>query len=339
MNRSGFLVQCNRSSGSIMFRCVLLFLLLCGFAIPRHAWADHPDPLIADSPNADSSNATRPNIVFAFADDWGRQASIYRGIGDADSRALCDLVDTPHFDSVARRGVLFSRAYVNAPSCTPCRSSLMSGQHFFRTGRAAILQGAIWDSSIPTWPRLLRQSGYKAGFTHKVWSPGSVADAPYGDAEHRFRPAGGIDSRFSQFATQQIKQGKSFADAKAMVQQTVRKNFQAFLQQQPSAEPFCYFYGPTNVHRKWIWKSGTDLWGMDPDDLKGRMPAFLPDVPTVRQDLVDYLGEVQAFDAALGVLLDELKSRGLLENTLVVVSGDHGPAGFPHGKCNLYEFG
>ncbi|MEM9827994.1 MAG: sulfatase-like hydrolase/transferase, partial [Planctomycetota bacterium] len=98
-------------------------------------------------------------------------------------------------------------------------------------------------------------------------------------------------------------------------------------------------YGPTNVHRKWIWKSGTDLWGMDPDDLQGRMPAFLPDVPTVRQDLVDYLGEVQAFDAALGVLLDELESRGLLENTLVVVSGDHGPAGFPHGKCNLYEFG
>ena len=65
----------------------------------------------------------------------------------------------------------------------------------------------------------------------------------------------------------------------------------------------------------------------------------LPDVHAVREDLADYLGEIAAFDAGLGILIDELKKRGDYENTLIVVSGDHGPPGFPHGKCNLYDFG
>ena len=59
----------------------------------------------------------------------------------------------------------------------------------------------------------------------------------------------------------------------------------------------------------------------------------------MRQDFADYQGEVQAFDAGLGVLLEMLRETGKLENTIVVVSGDHGAPGFPGGKCNLYDFG
>ena len=69
------------------------------------------------------------------------------------------------------------------------------------------------------------------------------------------------------------------------------------------------------------------------------MPAFLPDVHDVREDLADYLGEIAAFDAGLGIMIEELKKAGEYENTIIVVSGDHGPPGFPHGKCNLYDFG
>jgi uncharacterized sulfatase len=46
-----------------------------------------------------------------------------------------------------------------------------------------------------------------------------------------------------------------------------------------------------------------------------------------------------AFDAGLGVLLDELQKTGEIDNTIIVVSGDHGAPGFPNGKCNLYDFG
>ena len=69
------------------------------------------------------------------------------------------------------------------------------------------------------------------------------------------------------------------------------------------------------------------------------MPPFLPDVHEVREDLADYFGENLAFDKMLGVLLKKLEEIGELENTLVVVSGDHGAPGFSYGKCNLYDFG
>ena len=84
---------------------------------------------------------TRPNILFAFADDWGRYASAYQGL--EGERSLNALLDTPHFDRVAREGALFANAYVPAPSCTPCRSSLLSGSYFWQTGLGAILAGAV----------------------------------------------------------------------------------------------------------------------------------------------------------------------------------------------------
>ena len=61
---------------------------------------------------------------------------------------------------------------------------------------------------------------------------------------------------------------------------------------------------------------------MEPDELSGVLPSFLPDVHTVREDVCDYLGECQAVDGGLGVLLAELEARGELENCMVVVSGE-----------------
>jgi hypothetical protein len=84
---------------------------------------------------ATATEASRPNILFALADDMGRHAGIYAtmdGPGTAN-----DLIRTPHMDRVGTEGVAFRRAFVSAPSCTPCRSALLSGQHFWRTGRGA----------------------------------------------------------------------------------------------------------------------------------------------------------------------------------------------------------
>ncbi len=97
--------------------------------------------------HSSAAEDSRPNILFAFADDWGCHASAYRSLHGEQS--LSAVIQTPNFDRVAREGVLFTRAHVTAPSGTPCRSSLLSGQYFWRTGLGAILQGARWDSSIP----------------------------------------------------------------------------------------------------------------------------------------------------------------------------------------------
>jgi N-sulfoglucosamine sulfohydrolase len=278
----------------------------------------------------------RPNILFAFADDWGRFAGAYAESDGPDS--LNTVVKTPNFDQLAASGVLFRNAYVNAPSCTPCRSSLLSGQHFWRTGRAAILQGALWDEKIPAWPLLMRDNGYHIGQTWKVWSPGSPVDAPFGGNRYAFEKAGRKFNGFSQTASGLVSRGKGVPEAKETLLSEVRQNFRQFLDQQ-GEKPFCYWFGPTNVHRKWVKGSGKALWGFNPDDLKGKLPPFLPDVPVVREDLADYFGEVAAFDTGLGILIEELKASGQFANTIIVVSGDHGAPGFPHGKCNLYDFG
>lgn len=284
-----------------------------------------------------SAPAARPNLLFIFADDWGRFARIYGELDGAGS--LNEVLQTPNFDRIARQGVLFRNAFVNAPSCTPCRSSLLSGQYFWRTGRGAILQGARWDSQIPAWPLLLKDSGYHIGKTYKVWSPGTPADAPFGGQQFAYQQAGGRFNQFSQQATALVGRGASFEAAREELLAEVRKNFQDFLAARPADAPFCYWFGPTNVHRKWIRGSAKALWGLDPDLLRGRMPAFLPDVPEVREDLADYFGEIMALDAAIGVLLQELQASGNSEQTVIAISGDHGAPGFPHGKCNLYDFG
>lgn len=81
-----------------------------------------------------------------------------------------ELISTPNFDRLAAEGALFLNALVPAPSCTPCRSSLMSGQYFWQTGLGAILEGARWDETIPSFPLELEKSGYFIGHTYKVCS-------------------------------------------------------------------------------------------------------------------------------------------------------------------------
>lgn len=307
-----------------------LWLVLAGFACLTAA------PVLGADPQA----ASRPNFVFAFADDWGRIASIYQETGQGkDPIALHQFVKTPAFDEVARNGVLFTHAFVNAPSCTPCRSSLLSGQHFWRTGMGAILVGAQWDDSIPAWPLLLNEAGYHIGKSYKVWSPGTPADAPFGGRRFAYEQRGRRINNFSETATKLVSEGATIEAARQELLAETSGNFADFLKARPEGRPFCYWYGPTNVHRLWVRGSGEALWGIDPDSLKGQLPPFFPDVPEVREDVADYLGEIQAFDAQVAVLIQQLKDKGLWENTVFIISGDHGPPGFPYGKCNLYDFG
>lgn len=279
----------------------------------------------------------RPNILFAFADDWGRYARAYAEHEGANS--LNELIETPNFDRIAREGALFTNALVPAPSCTPCRSSILAGQYFWQTGLGAILQGAVWDETIPTFPlELEAKGGYFVGYQYKVWSPGRTLNAPIGAARTRFEPAGRNFNQFSHWVTANAED-LGIDEAKEALYDETRQNFRAFLDARPAETPFCYWWGPTNTHRTWERGSGKALWGIEPDDLKGRLPAFLPDVHDIREDAADYLGECQAVDKGLGVIVDELRARGELDNTLLVVSGDHGIPGMPRAKCNLYDIG
>ena len=146
-------------------RRLLILFILTNVCCENPGWA------------VENNTEERPNILFLFADDWGRHASVLSKIDGAGG--INDVVQTPNFDKVASRGVLFRNAHVSAPSCTPCRSALLTGRHFWQTGTGSILRGAVYDSSIPSFPPLLREQGYCVGYSYKVWSPGTPANSPF----------------------------------------------------------------------------------------------------------------------------------------------------------------
>lgn len=277
---------------------------------------------------------SQPHIVLAFADDMGRYASAYREAGRPTTN---DLIHTPHMDRIAQEGVLFWNAFVSAPSCTPSRAALLSGRHFFRNGSASQLHSP-WTpgfadpaDQVVTYVHRLRDAGYAIGFSYKLH-----VDARWmGGRANRHQAAGAQFNAFSNL----VMVAEDRDAARAALLQEVRTNFIAFLDSVVDGQPIYYSFHPTNPHRPWAAGSGKALWGIDPDALQGAMPGFLPDVPEIRQDFADYLGECMAFDASVGVLMAVLEERGMSEDTLFVVTGDHGAPGFPRGKCNLYDFG
>jgi N-sulfoglucosamine sulfohydrolase len=111
--------------------------------------------------SSEAPQSTRPNILFAIADDWSwPHAGAY---GDV-------VVKTPTFDRVAREGVLFNHAYVSSPSCTPSRAAILTGQWHWRLEESANLWSTL-RSEIPVYPDLLEDSGYFVGYTRKGWGP------------------------------------------------------------------------------------------------------------------------------------------------------------------------
>ncbi len=275
--------------------------------------------------------AEKPNIVLLFADDLGRYASAY---SDPAQPSPNDIVRTPVFDRIAAEGARFDNAFVSAPSCTPSRGALYTGRHFFRNGSFSQLhsrwaKGAPDPSeSIKGMPNSLADAGYHIGWSHK-WH---IPERLMGGKAHHYAPAGQRISSFSEVVSKN-------PEARDKVFGEVRENFQAFLADRKDGQPFFYSFNPTNTHRAWVKGSGKALWGLNPDDLKGKLPPFLPDNEVVREDFSDYLGEAMAFDAACGVIVAELAAMGELDNTLIVISGDHGAPGFPRGKCNVHDFG
>ena len=107
---------------------------------------------------------TRPNILFAVADDWSfPHAGVY---GD---RA----VTTPNFDRIAREGALFLNAFTAAPSCTPSRAALLTGQAVHRLAEGGNLHGFL-PERFAVYPDILEGAGYHVGFTGKGWGPGQL---------------------------------------------------------------------------------------------------------------------------------------------------------------------
>jgi N-sulfoglucosamine sulfohydrolase len=255
---------------------LLLFLLV--FAIPV-LHAQTPDP-------------GRPNILFCFADDqsWPH-ASAY---GDK-------VVKTPNFDRIATEGVLFNYAYSAAPSCTPSRSGVLTGQHIWRLEEGAQLFGTL-PVKYPVYTNLLSESGYFVGYMAKGWGPGDIHEGG-----HKHNPAG----------------------------KKMYENFREFHEAVEPGQPWCFWFGSRDPHRGYRKGSGAAS-GMNPE--KVDVPHVFPDAPEVRSDICDYYLEIQRFDSEVGAMLKLIEDSGQMDNTIVVVTSDNGMP-FPRCKATLYDLG
>jgi N-sulfoglucosamine sulfohydrolase len=210
------------------------------------------------------------------------------------------VVKTPNMDAVAKAGAVFLNAFCTAPSCTPSRASLLTGKYPHELEAGVSLWGYL-PSKFKNYSVMLEQAGYFVGMTGKGWGPGSFE-------------AGGY---------QQNPAGKPY------------KDFATFLSARPPDKPFSFWFGSYNPHRPYEEGSGSAS-GMDAERVK--VPGWLPDVPVIRNDILDYYLEVERFDQQLGEILGVLKESGEIDNTLIIITGDNGMP-FPRAKATLYDAG
>ncbi len=257
-----------------------------------------------------SPAADRPNILVAIADDQSfPHASAYG----------TKWVRTPAFDRVAREGLLFTRAYTPNAKCSPSRACLLTGRNSWQL-KAAANHVPFFPAEFKTYPEALRAQGWFVGFTAKGWAPGVANDA---------------DGRPRQLTGRPFNARQLTPPARAISNNDYAANFADFLEAAPAGQPWCFWYGSTEPHRAYEYQVGANRGGKRTADID-RVPAFWPDNEVVRHDLLDYAFEIEWFDRQLGRMLELLETRGLLDNTLVVVTADNGMA-FPRVKGQAYE--
>ena len=279
---------------------------------------DTTDPVRSVS---ESDAAARPNIVLILFEDM---SSRVRSFGDR-------LAHTPNFDRLAAEGVRYTNVFTTSGVCAPSRAALITGQYqqtigaqHMRTmappgGTGGGPQGyfAVPPPHIKAFPERLRSVGYYT-------SNNSKTDYQFGQPFtiwNRSEP--GAD--WSQRAA-----GQPFFHMVSLFNTHESAIWPVDMEKTPANQDF---YGLVSRNRQAFKDRGART---DPDAVS--VPPYLPDTPIVRRDLATHYDNIAHTDLALGALYDRLADEGLLANTIVIVSSDHGD-GLPRMKRSLYDSG
>ena len=246
--------------------------------------------IVMAEPNSVSEERT--NVVLIIGDDISADFSAYGGP-----------VQTPNIDGLAKNGVLFNNAYTTASSCSPSRSSMITGRYPHNHGAPELHMPLPAGQLV--FPQLLKDAGYynvAAGKWHMGDVPRVAFDHIY-DPGYRVDPTGAADWLPS-------------------------------LQARPKNKPFFMWFAAFDAHRPWE----PDPLEKPHDADKVVIPAGVADTLISRQDLASYYDEVRRFDRHVGYVIKELKAQGVFDNTLILLVGDNGRP-FPRNKTSLYENG
>ena len=238
----------------------------------------------------------RPNILYLHSHDTGCYVQPY-GYN----------LSTPNIQRIAEEGVLFRQAFCVAPTCSPSRASLLTGQFPHNCGQFGLVnRGFELRDREKHIANLLSDAGYHTalvGCHHVVRDP--------------------ITCGYIQHIQERIKHVKGDLN-------TVRAAIK-FLRH-PPREPFFLSVGFYVTHRPF-------------PECRPRKhanyclpPIPIPDTPRTRMDMCAFKLSVSLLDNYVGAILDALNNSSLAKNTVVILTTDHGVP-FPKMKCNLTDHG
>ena len=252
------------------------------------------------------AESPRPNILWIIVDDMSANFSSY---GET-------LIETPHVDRLASRGVRFTNAYVTAPVCSPNRSAFITGMyqtsigaHHHRSGRGELKIDL--PAGVRPVPELFREAGYYTAITR--WPDRDRTSTGKTDYNFEWNRAMYDGPDWSQ-----------------------RRSGQPF---------FAQIHLPGGKHRGASLESFArlsarveDLLGDRTDPARVELPPYYPDDPVIRKDWAAYLDSVRLTDKYVGDVVKRLKAEGEYENTIVLFMTDHGIS-HARGKQFLYDEG
>lgn len=235
------------------------------------------------------ADIAKPNFVFVLADDLS-----YFDIGPYGGQAY-----TPNMDSLAREGMLFNNCFQAAPTCSPTRHNIFTGQSPFKTG--AYPNHTFANPGTQSIVHYLEPLGYRVAMSGKT----------------HIRPQ-------SVFPFEYLSKGNN-PDFKAV---------DSFLKScVDSGAPFCLFLTSNEPHAPW---DKGDASRYPPKELE--LPYTWVDTPETRDAYSRYLAETTYFDDQVGEALSLIDKYGLGDNTVFIATTEQGSS-FPHAKWTLYDAG
>ncbi|MDE2853059.1 MAG: sulfatase-like hydrolase/transferase [Chloroflexota bacterium] len=295
----------------------------------------------------DSSAAEKPNIVYIVLDQWRGDC-----LGVADS---AHPVMTPHFDQIAYEGIWYRRAYADCPICMPQRATMLTGfsasQHGMPYNNMSGPRSPIvMEQSLPF--RLTREAGYQTkavgkmhfwperarfGFEDISLHPNDyvnfLEEQGYGGA-YRGHGLGGNEVYPAVSAVPErlththwiVDEGIRFLgrrdpDCPFMLWLVFEAPHSPFDPPAPYDRMYDDFVIPEAVIGDWV---GTDDEppSLTADRIARNADRISPQV--LKRARRHYYGQITHIDYQLGRLFGELKRRGLYDNTVIVITSDHG---------------
>lgn len=263
------------------------------------------------------------NICLIMAEDMGLQIGAY---GDVT-------VPTPALDRLAKEGVVLENAYVTQATCSPSRGSLYSGLYPHQSGQMGLSNnfGYRLHRGVPAYPAQLREAGYGTALNYKIHVGPEEAIGFERQIWQKEYAEWGFDDRDTRYMKRVME---------AIFEEVLEPGQRFYIQPQTGETHRPFIKKDKQVDAKVLEYAGSPYRTVEAGDVE-LLPYFGPDMPEdawLKKDLAQYYNAIQRFDRAVGLVLEDLEKRDLLDKTLIIVTADHGPT-YGRGKLNLYELG